>query len=189
MEENLDHIDGLTERMGRIISQLKLFARKSSGKPVPVSMKAVIDGALTLLEPRLQRQEVAVIRHLPTTDVFCLGDMVRLEQVLVNLISNALQAMEAVPDAALHLEINTAEGRVITMIRDHGPGYSRGPAGADFRPLLHHQGDRRRSGTGSVDFPAHHRGTWWHAMCSQSSRRWRRSDPGVGRRPGTGDTE
>ncbi len=136
VEENLDHIDGLTEHMGRIISQLKLFARKSSGKPVPVSMNAVIDGALTLLEPRLQRQQVAVIRHLPVQEVLCLGDMVRLEQVLVNLIGNALQAMESVPDAALYLEVTTAEGLVMTAIRDRGPGIPEDQLAQIFDPFF-----------------------------------------------------
>ena len=122
VRENLLHIDGLTERMARIINQLKLFARKSSGKPTVVSLTAVIEGALTLLAPRLQREQVAVFRHLPDQEVYCLGDMVRLEQVLVNLISNALQAMEDVAEPRLDISVSLAEGRVMASVRDRGPG-------------------------------------------------------------------
>lgn len=122
VRENLLNIDGLTERMARIINQLKLFARKSSGKPVVVSLTAVIEGALTLLAPRLQREHVAVIRHLPDDEVYCLGDMVRLEQVLVNLISNALQAMEDLAEPRLDISVTLAEGRVMASVRDRGPG-------------------------------------------------------------------
>lgn len=122
VRDNLQHIDGLTERMGRIITQLKLFARKSSGTPVPVSMTAVIDGALTLLAPRLQREGVIVDRLSPDGDQLCMGDMVRLEQVLVNLLSNALQAMELLEMPRLEIEIRRHGNRVRTSLRDRGPG-------------------------------------------------------------------
>lgn len=121
-QENLVHIDGLTERMTRITGQLKLFARKSSGKPVAVSMAAVIDGALTLLAPRLNRERVAVIRHLPERALYCLGDMVRLEQVLVNLMGNALQSMEGDTNPRLEITVSEIAGRVRTSVRDFGPG-------------------------------------------------------------------
>lgn len=121
-QENLLQISGLTERMARIITQLKLFARKSSGKPVPVSLTAAIDGALALLAPRLQRRGVKVVKRLPPADILCLGDMVRLEQVFVNLIGNGIQAMENQTAGRIEVDV-TIEGRqVSTAIRDSGPG-------------------------------------------------------------------
>src|SRR5699024_5325021 len=91
--DNLLQIDALSGHMGKIIHQLKLFSRKSSGQSVPVSVTAVVDGAVALLAPRLKRENVVVDRAVPAGDVLCLGDLVRLEQVVVNLVSNAIQAM------------------------------------------------------------------------------------------------
>jgi len=136
VRENLVHIDGLTERMARIITQLKLFARKSSGKPVAVSLTAVIEGALTLLAPRLQREHVAVIRHLPPDEVYCMGDMVRLEQVLVNLISNALQAMEGRSEPRLDISVSLDAGQVRAAVRDRGPGIPEADLAQIFDPFF-----------------------------------------------------
>ena len=136
VHDNLIHIDGLTERMGRIITQLKLFARKSSGTPVPVSMTAVVDGALTLLAPRLQRDGVVVDRHLPDGDQLCMGDMVRLEQVLVNLLSNALQAMEGQESPHLEIDIRRIGNRIRTAVRDRGPGIADDDLAQIFDPFF-----------------------------------------------------
>ena len=133
--ENLNRIDHLSERMGRIITQLKLFARKSSGPPVPVSLSAVIDGALALLTPRIKRREVE-IRKSPATDVLCMGDMVRLEQVFVNLISNAIQAMEACDRSVVEIDIAHQGEQVRASIRDHGPGIEEGALTQIFDPFF-----------------------------------------------------
>lgn len=124
VRDNLIQIDGLTDRMGKIVHQLKLFARKSSGQPVPVSMAAVADGALALLMPRLKRENVVVRKSLPMEDVYCLGDLVRLEQVVVNLVGNAIQAqaMSGQASPCVEILIGRRETRVSLAVRDRGPG-------------------------------------------------------------------
>lgn len=122
VRDNLIQIDGLTDRMGKIVRQLKLFARKSSGQPVPVSVVAVTDGALALLMPRLKRENVVVHKSLPAEDVYCLGDLVRLEQVVVNLVGNAIQAMSGCASPRVEILIARTETRVSLSVRDHGPG-------------------------------------------------------------------
>ncbi|HEY5720303.1 MAG TPA: PAS domain S-box protein, partial [Gammaproteobacteria bacterium] len=89
---NLEQINQLTQRMAQIITQLKAFARKSSGHAVAVSLPAALDGALALL--RVDRRPVELLRDLGDQELFVMADMVRLEQVLVNLVGNALQALE-----------------------------------------------------------------------------------------------
>ena len=122
VRDNLGHISGLTERMGRIIQQLKIFARKSSGQRAPVSMTAVIDGVLALLAPRLRREGVTVGTELPPQNAYCLGDLVRLEQVFVNLVSNAAQAMQDMPEPRVEIAVRQTDGKVRVTVRDHGPG-------------------------------------------------------------------
>ena len=133
--DNLNRIDQLSERMGRIINQLKLFARKSSGPPVPVSLSAVIDGAVALLTPKIKRREVEV-RKPPQADILCMGDMVRLEQVFVNLIGNAIQAMEGNARPIVEIDVTHLGERVRASIRDHGPGIEEEDLAQIFDPFF-----------------------------------------------------
>jgi two-component system C4-dicarboxylate transport sensor histidine kinase DctB len=117
---NLEQISQLTGRMAQIITQLKAFARKSSGHAVAVSLPAAIDGALAML--RIDRADVELVRDLPSGELFVLADMVRLEQVLVNLIGNALQALDGCPTRRIELQA-TVDGEAVTLsVRDTGPG-------------------------------------------------------------------
>ncbi len=120
--DNLEQIAGLTDRMGRIIHQLKVFARKSSGLRTAVSVKSILEGVSALLSPRLRRERVAVRTALPEHDVFCLGDLVRLEQVFVNLVGNAAHAMKDMADASVDIAVSHDGGQVQVSVRDHGPG-------------------------------------------------------------------
>ncbi len=65
VRDNLAEIAGLTERMARITGQLKQFARKSTGAAEPISLKAAVDGALSLLSGRLRQENVDVERKPP----------------------------------------------------------------------------------------------------------------------------
>ena len=97
-QQNLEVICELTERMGKITSQLKRFARKSPAFLEPVSLHAALANALFLLDARLRRSEVRLVLPPlvgtePDVEVYGLAEATRLEQVLVNLIANALDAM------------------------------------------------------------------------------------------------
>lgn len=120
--DNLGQIGALTERMGRIINQLKLFVRKSAGTPKPVSLQAVVDGALALLAPQLRHSTVAMDIRLPEEHTLVLGDMVRLEQVFVNLFGNALQALEGMSAPRIVIAAERRNGRIVATVRDNGPG-------------------------------------------------------------------
>ncbi len=121
-QENLSQISALTARMARIVHQLKVFARKSSGTPSPVSLPAVVDAALALLESQLTRGGVAIFRHWDSDPLICLGDMVRLEQVFVNLVGNAVHALADTTGPELHITIRRDDARLVATVRDNGPG-------------------------------------------------------------------
>ncbi|NMG45134.1 sensor histidine kinase [Aromatoleum toluvorans] len=122
---NLDRIADLADRMGRITGQLRNFARRSSGLSEPVRLCHAIDNALGLLEARLRRSAVEVEWHCPTDDEpVAMCDANRLEQVLVNLIGNALDAMAGQDRPRLELRCERADGVVRLQVRDHGPGLS-----------------------------------------------------------------
>ena len=117
-------ISDLIERTGRIVRQLKTFSRKESSVPQAVTVKTAIEHALMIIEPR-RRELMATISIPPIAgDLQALAEPGRLEQILVNLMRNGLDAMSDQPTP--HLEINATGqgGRITIEVRDHGQGIS-----------------------------------------------------------------
>ncbi|WP_454814173.1 sensor histidine kinase [Labrys neptuniae] len=133
--QNLATIAGLTEKIADIIAQLRRFARKASGDVGPVALRDVLDGALLLVGIRARRQG-AEIEVDPVVDgLRVAANRVRLEQVLVNLLQNALEAMEEQPDQAIHIGI-TSEGELVRLsVSDNGPGLAPEVTAALFTPF------------------------------------------------------
>ena len=119
---NLEQIVELTARMSEISAQLRQFSRKSGETLAAVSPIACFDYALRLFQTRLRESGVEVIRHWPDAEPWVRADLVRLEQVLVNLIGNALQAMADAPEARLEVTIAVDGDAVVLGVADSGPG-------------------------------------------------------------------
>ena len=114
-------IDGLIERMGAITQQLKSYARKGQAEFSPVDMAEALAGALSMMEPQLKSRRVKIHKILPDAPVRVMGDRMRIEQVLVNLLRNALDATKSVDDP--QIEILLAAGETATLsVRDNGDG-------------------------------------------------------------------
>ena len=119
---NLEQIGELTERMAQIGAQLKLFARKSSGQVVAVPLHGVIDGALEILRPSLKKAEIDLIINIAPEDLEVRANHVLLQQVLVNLLSNAMQAMEGQDVKKIILDCRGEKDQVVIAVEDNGPG-------------------------------------------------------------------
>jgi len=135
VSDNLKEIAGLTERMARIIHPLKEFSRKSSGQPVPVSLQAVKDGAMSIMYGRLEQRRVRITWPSRLAQVQVLGDMLRLEQVLVNLLANAIQAMEQSREKHIEVSLEQFDDRVRLSLRDTGPGIAAEDLPRVFEPF------------------------------------------------------
>ncbi|WP_068112642.1 sensor histidine kinase [Tropicimonas marinistellae] len=92
--ENLGKISELAGRMGRIIRNLRAFARQEVGEVRPVDLGNVVEAVLELSEGRMKREGVELEWAPPPQPVVAMGGEVRLQQVVMNLISNAIDAME-----------------------------------------------------------------------------------------------
>jgi len=132
---NLTEIRGLTERMAKIISPLKEFSRKTSGQTTTISLKAVRDGAMSIMYGQLDKENAKIEWPAHLDRVFLRGDMLRLEQVVVNLISNALQAMEQQSEKWIEIELERCGERLKIAFRDHGPGIPAQELGKVFEPF------------------------------------------------------
>lgn len=118
---NLSTIVELTARVGAITNELRNFARRRPTPLGPVALQSAVDGTLLLLGDRLRSQGIALDIVLERPDTTVHADRVRLEQVLVNLLQNAAEALQgtAAPRIAL-----TAHGDdpLCIDICDNGPG-------------------------------------------------------------------
>ncbi|MGP9799212.1 sensor histidine kinase [Halomonas sp. 86] len=121
-DANLEQIVDLTKRMADISAQLRQFSRKSSERQETISVQACIEYALRLFQGRLRDGHVTVEQHWPKETLWVTGDLVRLEQVLVNLISNALHAMQETSEPRLILSAALNEKQVTINVMDNGPG-------------------------------------------------------------------
>lgn len=119
---NLAEISQLTERMAKIIHPLKEFARKTNGQAESVSMKSVKDGAMSIMYGRLGREKVLISWPKRLESSYVLGDIVRIEQVMVNLIGNAMHAMENLEDKKIDITLTYKDAKQVLQIRDYGPG-------------------------------------------------------------------
>ena len=119
--DNLQRISDMARRMGRIIKNLRAFARQESEPAVRVDLVAVLDSAVELLTPRMRQNDVTLDYTPPDHPLWVRGGEVRLGQVFVNLMSNALDAMGD-SDPRI-LQVKVADGPTPTVhIRDTGPG-------------------------------------------------------------------
>jgi len=119
---NIDLIDGLAERMAKITSHLKSFARKSEpGRPEPIQVGRAIEGALFLTESQIKSAGVQVARKVEP-DLWVLGYAVQLEQVLVNLIRNALDAVADAKHPEIEIAATGSPETARIVVADNGPG-------------------------------------------------------------------
>jgi len=121
--ENLESIAALTERIGAITEELKTFARKGRGSAEPTGLKDVIEGAVMLLRSRFAGRMDLLDIDLPPPELQVMGNRIRLEQVLINLLQNALEAVA--PKAGEgRVEVRTsADAEMVTVtVADNGPG-------------------------------------------------------------------
>ena len=120
---SFQRIDDLIGRMSAITRQLKSYARKGGEELVPVDVRMAVNGALEIMEPQLKSRQISLSKTMPSAPVMILGDQLRLEQVVVNLLRNALDAISAVPTPEIELLLLGGETASLT-VRDNGQGIS-----------------------------------------------------------------
>ncbi|WP_137129533.1 ATP-binding protein [Rhizobium sp. FY34] len=120
--ENLQEIARLTDRIGTITEDLKALSRKGRSAPEPVCLADVMSGAVLLLKSRFAGRLDLLTLDLPDRQLLVLGNRLRLEQVVINLLQNALEAIEPQPQGRVHAFAIADAGNVTLVIEDNGPG-------------------------------------------------------------------
>ena len=134
--ENLGLIRQQVERMGALSRTLLGFARKPDSESHSVSLSAVIDESILLCSPRARKSTVELRIEKPANPVFVLGGKIRLTQVFVNLITNAIDATASRDDALVRLTVSEADHQMIVEVADNGPGIDPSMAQQIFEPFF-----------------------------------------------------
>jgi PAS domain S-box-containing protein len=111
-------------RAGDIITSLRNLARKSAPRLENINLNQVVQVVLDLLQGELERRRVIVKVNLQSDTVFIMGDVTQLQQVVLNLVMNAIEAMAEVPEDARRLAVRTGAcpAEAIVSVIDTGPG-------------------------------------------------------------------
>lgn len=138
--DNLSAIASLTERMGRITNQLKLFVGKARPMMSDAALQTVLRNALAVLEPRLEGVALA-IRGIDTAEMHATplrihGESLRLEQVLINILGNALDAIHGRPAPSITIDVRPDASSVTLSIEDNGPGIRDDALAHVFEPFF-----------------------------------------------------
>ncbi len=136
VDDNLERISGLTDRMAKISGQLRSFARKSDSNEVScIDIAPTIHSAIDLVKPQLKSAmvtlSVEIGESLPPTEV----NPIQLEQVLINLLTNALQALESQQSRHIQLSSEIREEALLICVDDNGPGIKESQQSHLFEPF------------------------------------------------------
>ncbi|MBM4137357.1 MAG: GHKL domain-containing protein [Nitrospira sp.] len=121
-EENLLFIIDLVKKASTIIGQLRTFARKSDEKKQTLDVHTLIEGLIRFLESQLKLANIQVELKLESTNPQILGNPLRLEQVFLNMIQNAIYAMEKTETKKLTIQTHLSQDAVNIEIIDTGAG-------------------------------------------------------------------
>ena len=151
--QNITRILSLTDRMTEIGRTLRTFARKPNAQLSEVALQDVLRDAMEVIAFRLDRVPVTLRLDLPSEPLRVRAGPVRFQQVVVNLVSNALDALEDRPDGTIHIEGRRDGGRVLLTVRDNGPGIPQGLEDRIFDPFFSTKGVGSGLGLGlSISF-------------------------------------
>ncbi len=131
--ENLGRIVELTKRIGQITAELRLFARRDNPRG-PVLLGDAIEGALLLMGDRLRT--IRVVREGDFARISVMADRVRLEQVIINLMQNAADALEGHDEGIVTLSAVERAKTIDLVLGDNGPGVAPDKRDHLFTPFV-----------------------------------------------------
>src|SRR5262249_23955791 len=128
----LDELD----RVERRIAHLLKFAKEEDYAMAPVNLASVVDAALTQLRGKLDAARVAAVRNYITGPTV-IADAEKLKQVLANVLDNAIDAFDGVPEnRRVEVFIENGGSNAVVRVRDNGSGIPEDKLGRIFNPFF-----------------------------------------------------
>ena len=131
VQGNLRRISGIVDRLARLTSQLKTFAHKSEAPLAAVSLARSIADAHAVVGAELRAHDVAFVADVQPLGLRVMADEAAIASVLINLMRNAIDAVQGAPQRKLCVRARADGSRVILTVTDTGPGIR-----ADILPRL-----------------------------------------------------
>jgi C4-dicarboxylate-specific signal transduction histidine kinase len=133
--EDLERVVEQVQKATEIITHLRTFGRAAPVSLEPVAVQEVIDRALSLVQEQLRLRQISItLDFLPESPVV-LGNAIQLEQVFINLLTNARDALEMSERKEVHIACSVGED-VVVVFRDTGPGIPDGLEQRIFDPFF-----------------------------------------------------
>jgi two-component system, LuxR family, sensor histidine kinase TtrS len=122
VREAIGRIAIQAERAGDIVRRMREFVRKNPARQVPIEPAAVFRDALALFEPSATACELRVEAHLPEKLPPVRADRLQLEEVTLNLLQNALEAVDGQQEKKIRFSAELEGGSIFAAVSDNGPG-------------------------------------------------------------------
>jgi CheY-like chemotaxis protein len=148
MREQLFLIRQSVQEAARIVRQLLQLSKPETVKLVPVDVGAVVEEALLFLKFQLREARCEAAFQRAAEPVVVLADPGQVKQILVNLVMNAVQAMESTAGAAVAVSVRQAGTTAVITVADNGPGIHPENLGRIFDPFFSTKGPDRGTGLG-----------------------------------------
>ncbi len=120
--ELLDKIIINVRRLSMITGRIRSFIRPAEPHLGPVDLEQITREMLEMVAPDLQRQDVRVAFAAGGELVQVQGDAIQLSQVVLNVLRNAIEAVQLVPERSLQIQLTRSADEAVLSIRDSGPG-------------------------------------------------------------------
>jgi two-component system, NtrC family, C4-dicarboxylate transport sensor histidine kinase DctB len=133
---NLGRIGAMVDRMAELSSTLLSFSRKPGTTISAVNLGSVVDEALILVKPRARKAGVMLTVDPKLRDYTVMGGRVRLSQVIVNLISNSIDALSGQKDSRITVTAGSEDGFATVVVADNGPGIPEELRASVFDPFF-----------------------------------------------------
>ncbi len=140
--QKLERISQQAIRAAKLIDHMRIFGRRDGGHTQPVDLAVALDGALLILDARIRKTKIEIVRDIEPGLPNVLGSLVLIEQVMINLIANACDAFKAakmpIPENRRRIEITafTKGAMVVFVVADHAGGIQAGDLSKVFQPFF-----------------------------------------------------
>jgi C4-dicarboxylate-specific signal transduction histidine kinase len=134
--QELDSSMHQVRKATEIISHLRTFGRAASVSREPVVLTQVIESSISLMQEQLRLRQIEVIQHFPAQHLIVMGNAIQLEQVFINLLTNARDALSDVSPKVITITCTVVEQTVHICVADTGPGIPEGLEQRIFDPFF-----------------------------------------------------
>ena len=142
-------------RAGEVIARIRALVQKTDTEKVRLDINQTVQEVVLLMQNEAVRKGVAIRMDLATDVPPVLGDRIQLQQVILNLVMNGIEAMDTVTDRPREMLIRSCEhesDQLLVAVQDSGIGIDPTESRKDLRCFLHHQAAGNGYGTGDQPF-------------------------------------